>query len=61
MARKKKTVENEDYGPDMVKFKCSGCEAEGYDMSMYFYGIPQTKCLWCQKCPKKKKAPRETA
>lgn len=60
MARKKKPVVAEDYGPDMVKFRCVGCGSEGYDMSMYFHGIPQTRCLWCQKYPKKPQRRAET-
>lgn len=41
--------------PDMVKFKCITCSREYYDMNLYFYDRPSTKCMWCTKYPVKDK------
>lgn len=40
---------------DMVKFTCSVCGKVNFDMGMYFYDKPSTKCMWCAKYPIKKK------
>ncbi|NBP03634.1 MAG: hypothetical protein EBU90_26775 [Proteobacteria bacterium] len=50
--RKKQSVEVDI---EMKKFKCVSCGKEHFDMSLYFYDKPSTKCLWCTKFPKKEK------
>jgi len=44
-----------DANVEMKKFKCVSCSKEFFDMSMYFYDKPSTKCMWCAKFPKKEK------
>lgn len=51
--RKKKVVEPEDI--EMKKFKCVSCSKEYFDMNLYFYDTPSSKCLWCTKFPVKDK------
>jgi len=51
--RKRKVAEPEDI--EMKKFKCISCDREHFDMNLYFYDTPSTKCLWCTKFPKKEK------
>jgi hypothetical protein len=45
-------AENDD---DLKKFTCSVCNREYFDTSLYFYGTPSTRCLWCTKFPPSKK------
>lgn len=51
---KKKTKEEEDYGPPLKHFICETCKSKRFDMNLYFYGIESKKCLWCIKYPKTK-------
>ena len=50
---RKKTTQDKEV--DMKKFTCVSCGAEKFDMNLYFYDKPSTKCLWCLKFPKKEK------
>jgi hypothetical protein len=52
-SRKKKVIEPEDV--EMKKFTCNSCGKENFDMNLYFYDKPSTKCLWCMKFPVKEK------
>lgn len=52
-ATKKKSVSEAEV--PMHKFKCASCGKEHFDMNLYFYDKPSTKCLWCTKFPNKEK------
>ena len=62
MEEKKKTKKRKAASePDieMKKFTCVSCGAERFDMGLYFYDTPSTKCIWCAKYPKPVKKPKE--
>jgi hypothetical protein len=44
---------------EMKKFTCTSCSKEFFDMNLYFYDRPSTKCMWCSKFPKPVKKPKE--
>ena len=59
MARRKSKPAEHAAEPEMKKFTCQGCGFQGFDVQEYFSGRPSTRCLWCVKYPKPKKAVAE--
>jgi len=51
----RKKPANDNTEGDLKKFTCTVCERKYFDTSLYFYGTPSTRCLWCTKFPPSKK------